>query len=54
MPLVVEALPPAQFAAWVKAQGGSMPGEEKPVPAAPAATATTTETVAAPAVATTN
>jgi cytochrome c oxidase subunit 2 len=28
MPIVVEALPPADFAAWVKAQGGSMPGEE--------------------------
>jgi cytochrome c oxidase subunit 2 len=27
MPIVVEALPPAEFAAWVKAQGGSMPGE---------------------------
>jgi cytochrome c oxidase subunit II len=35
MPIVVEALPPAEFAAWVKAQGGSMPGEE----AAPAAAA---------------
>lgn len=54
MPLVVEALPPAQFAAWVKAQGGTMPGEEKPAPAAPAVTATPTETVAAPAAAPTN
>ncbi|MFN3864509.1 MAG: cytochrome c oxidase subunit II [Erythrobacter sp.] len=27
MPIVVEALPPAEFAAWVKAQGGTMPGE---------------------------
>ncbi|MCF8472948.1 MAG: cytochrome c oxidase subunit II [Sphingomonadaceae bacterium] len=54
MPLVVEALPPAQFAAWVKAQGGSMPGEEKPAPAAPAAAATPTETVAAPPAAPTN
>ena len=27
MPIAVEALPPAQFAAWVKAQGGEMPGE---------------------------
>ncbi len=25
MPIAVEALPPAQFAAWVKAQGGTMP-----------------------------
>jgi cytochrome c oxidase subunit 2 len=38
MPIVVEALPPAEFAAWVKAQGGSMPGEEAAA-AAPAAEA---------------
>ncbi|WP_017666068.1 cytochrome c oxidase subunit II [Porphyrobacter sp. AAP82] len=37
MPIVVEALPPAEFAAWVKAQGGTMPGEE--AAAAPAAAA---------------
>jgi len=41
MPIVVEALPPAEFAAWVKSQGGSMPGEAAaPAPAsapAPAA-----------------
>jgi cytochrome c oxidase subunit 2 len=35
MPIAIEALPPAEFAAWVKAQGGSMPGEE--AAAAPAA-----------------
>ena len=34
MPIAVEALPPAQFAAWVKAQGGQMPGADKPLPAA--------------------
>lgn len=39
MPIVVEALPPAEFAAWVKAQGGSMPGEEAAPAAAPAAEA---------------
>lgn len=46
MPIVVEALPPAQFAAWVKANGGAMPGEAKtdaptdaPADAAPAAAA---------------
>jgi cytochrome c oxidase subunit 2 len=57
MPIAVEALPPAQFAAWVKAQGGTMPGEAAaapaagtPAPAAPTAPATT-ET-AAPAAAT--
>ncbi|GAB4472741.1 MAG: hypothetical protein OHK0018_02760 [Erythrobacter tepidarius] len=44
MPIVVEALPPAEFAAWVKAQGGTMPGEA----AAPAAAA-----AAEPAAATT-
>ena len=64
MPIVVEALPPAQFAAWVKAQGGTMPGTEKAapataapsapnaaVPAAPAAAAPADTTVAAPAAA---
>jgi cytochrome c oxidase subunit II len=35
MPIAVEALPPAQFAAWVKANGGSMPGEAAPAAAAP-------------------
>jgi len=57
MPIVVEALPPEKFAAWVKAQGGTMPGAEKPAPAAPAvaapaaAAAPTTDPVAAPAAA---
>jgi cytochrome c oxidase subunit 2 len=60
MPIVVEALPPEKFAAWVKAQGGTMPGAEKPAPAAapavaaPAAaagTAPTTDSAAAPAAA---
>jgi cytochrome c oxidase subunit 2 len=39
MPIVVEALPPAQFAAWVKAKGGAMPGEKPAEAAAPAAAA---------------
>ena len=30
MPIAVEAVPPAEFAAWVKAKGGSMPGSVKP------------------------
>lgn len=34
MPIAVEALPPPQFAAWVRAQGGAMPGENQPAPAA--------------------
>lgn len=46
MPIVVEALPPEKFAAWVKAQGGTMPGADKP---APAAAAPAGENVAAPA-----
>lgn len=29
MPIAVEALPPERFAAWVRAQGGTMPGEEE-------------------------
>lgn len=62
MPLVVEALPPAQFEVWVKAQGGTMPGAAKPAPAAaaapgqsvaapvaPAGSANNPDTVAAPA-----
>lgn len=36
MPVVIEAVPPAQFAAWVRAQGGQMPGEAD-APAAPTA-----------------
>ena len=40
MPIAIEALPPAEFAAWVRAQGGSMPGEEEAAAAAaPAAEA---------------
>ena len=27
MPIVVEAVPPAEFAAWVRAKGGTMPGD---------------------------
>ncbi len=46
MPIAVEALPPAQFAQWVRSQGGKMPGDAE----APAAAPTTT-TAAAPAAA---
>ena len=49
MPIVVEALPPAEFAAWVKAQGGTMPGEAEAAPAAAAPAAAPAE--AAPAAA---
>lgn len=48
MPIAVEALPPEKFAAWVKAQGGQMPGDKA---AETAAAAATTDT-AAPAAAT--
>ena len=30
MPIAVEAVPPAEFAAWVKAKGGTMPGSKAP------------------------
>ncbi|WP_405053299.1 cytochrome c oxidase subunit II [Sphingomonas sp.] len=30
MPIAVEAVPPAEFAAWVKAKGGTMPGAKAP------------------------
>ena len=52
MPIVVEALPPAQFAAWVTAQGGAMPGAAAdPVTAptgAPAVKGPSTNPAAAP------
>lgn len=51
MPIAVEAVSPAQFAAWVKAKGGTMPGDkpaaEAAAPAAAPAAAATAE--AAPA-----
>ncbi len=55
MPITVEALPPEKFAAWVKAQGGSMPGEKAAEKAsAPAATAPATAPQTAPATTPTN
>jgi cytochrome c oxidase subunit II len=57
MPISVEALPPEKFAAWVKAQGGQMPGEQAAAPAAAAPTASASAaaptTSAAPAAAVT-
>jgi cytochrome c oxidase subunit 2 len=32
MPIAVEVLPPAQFAAWVASKGGAMPGAGTPLP----------------------
>jgi cytochrome c oxidase subunit II len=53
MPIAVEALPPEQFAAWIKAKGGTMPGATPPAAAAPAAAApaapANNEAAAAPA-----
>jgi cytochrome c oxidase subunit II len=49
MPIAVEALPPEQFAAWVKAKGGTMPGAVAAAPAA--APATDNKAAAAPAAA---
>jgi cytochrome c oxidase subunit 2 len=46
MPIAVEALPPEEFAAWVKAQGGTMPGEGAAEDAAAPAEAPATEQVA--------
>lgn len=50
MPIVVEALPPAEFAAWVKSQGGSMPGEEEAAAAAAPAADAAVAPAPAPAV----
>jgi cytochrome c oxidase subunit II len=52
MPIAVEAVSPEKFAAWVKAQGGSMPGEKSAAAAAataPAATAVNDNATATPA-----
>ena len=50
MPIAVEALPLPQFEAWVKAQGGTMPGAA--AEAAPAAGSAAAPATAAPAVTT--
>ena len=52
MPIAVEALPPAQFAAWVKAQGGQMPGDKAADAAAVTTSAATTDNAAPIAAAT--
>jgi cytochrome c oxidase subunit 2 len=41
MPIAVEVLPPAQFAAWVASKGGTMPGTGKPLPDSTAASPVT-------------
>lgn len=49
MPITVEALPPEQFAAWVRAQGGTMPGEDEAAEAEEAAPAPAQAAAAKPA-----
>ncbi|HET7708328.1 MAG TPA: cytochrome c oxidase subunit II [Sphingomicrobium sp.] len=51
MPIAVEVVPPAQFAAWVASKGGTMPGASpQPVAAAaPAAAGARADAAAAPA-----
>ena len=44
MPITVEAVKPAVFAAWVKAKGGTMPAAGKPSTATPAQPGAATET----------
>lgn len=36
MPIAIDAVSPAEFAAWIRAKGGTMPGEAQPSTAAPA------------------
>jgi cytochrome c oxidase subunit 2 len=50
MPIAVEVLPPAQFAAWVASKGGTMPGS-KPAPAADSTGSSPVTTPANPAIA---
>ena len=48
MPIAVEVLPPAQFAAWVASKGGNMPGAAPAAAAAGTTPAPTTAAAAAP------
>jgi cytochrome c oxidase subunit 2 len=50
MPIAVEVLPPAQFAAWVASKGGTMPGTAKPLPDSTAASPVTNPQAAPAAV----
>ena len=49
MPIAVEAVPPAQFAAWVRAKGGKMPDEGQPAVQAPAPGGDAADDTATPA-----
>jgi cytochrome c oxidase subunit 2 len=48
MPIVIEAVSPAKFAAWVAAKGGKMPGAAPPKPASTAAPTTAVPAAAQP------
>jgi cytochrome c oxidase subunit 2 len=48
MPIAVEAVPPAQFAAWVRAKGGTMPGQARAANGPAAALAAGAATAAPP------
>lgn len=49
MPIAVEVVTPAQFAAWVKSKGGTMPGQAKPANGDATATSPITNPQPAPA-----
>jgi cytochrome c oxidase subunit 2 len=51
MPIAVEVVPPAQFAAWVASKGGHMAGATPPTPDSTAASPVSASNVAAPAAA---
>jgi cytochrome c oxidase subunit 2 len=49
MPIAIEVVPPAQYAAWVASKGGHMPGAEPAAAPAAAGTAAATPAAAEPA-----
>ena len=49
MPIAVEVVPPAQFAAWIASKGGHMPGAAPPAPDSTAISPVSTSAQAAPA-----
>jgi cytochrome c oxidase subunit 2 len=49
MPIVIEAVPQAQFAQWVAQKGGTMPGAKKPAPDSTAISPVMPSSVPAPA-----
>jgi cytochrome c oxidase subunit 2 len=49
MPIAVEVVPPAQFAAWIASKGGHMAGSAAPAPDSTAISPVSTSAVPAPA-----